>query len=242
MRNALAALLIFVIVVALGVVTGVLKDEKGISFFWNNLVVISFFGFLVFGIAYGKTVGSIKCVDDVRNMAVRAVSRMSGYIVLVFVMAQFTGILSYTQITKVLAISGADLLKRWNFTGIGMVLTFMLILACINIFMTSSTAKWSIFAPIVVPIFGELGWSPALAQAAFRISDSATNCMSPISPFLFMMIDIARDTFQIKDTNTSQWLSLLIPACFIIWGVWTVLFVGWIMLGLPLGPGAVIHI
>lgn len=107
--------------------------------------------------------------------------------------------------------------------------------------MITNFTGYMAFGPIIVPIFVRLGWTPALAQAAFRVSDSATNCMSPISPFLFMMIDIAKDTFKCKDTSTSKWLSLLVPSCLIMLAVWTALLVLWILLDLPLGPGAAIH-
>lgn len=237
LNKALIALVLAVALVVLGGYTGVLADESGISFIWNNLVSICFFIFLAFGITYGVSIKKIKSIADIQKMAVKATTRMAGYIVLVFIMSQFTAILSYTQLTRILAIAGTQLLRDLNFTGIGMIILFIVVCGFINMFMTSMVAKWNIFGPIIVPIFQNLGWSPALAQAAFRVADSSTNCMSPISPFLFMMIDISKDTFKCKDTNTSQWLSLLIPACLIILTVWTALLAIWILLGLPLGPG-----
>lgn len=241
MNHALIALAIFIALCILGIATGVLQDDSGIRFFWNSLVSIMFFGFLVFGLTYGFSMKSIKSVEDVRRMAIKAVTRTSGYIVIVFVMSQFTSILNYTNLTRILAISGTNFLKSVNFVGLGMVITFILISAVINIFMTSTTAKWSIFAPIIVPIFSALGWSPAFAQAAYRISDAATNSMSPISPFLYMMVDIAKDTFECKDATAQKWLSLLIPASAICLLAWVLILVAWVLLGLPLGPDAVIH-
>lgn len=241
LNKALIALAAFVGIIVVGVYTGVLQDETGVNFVWNNLVAICFFGFLVFGVTYGMCAKTVHSINDIHKMAIKATSRMAGYTVLVFIMAQFTSILAYTNLTRILAIAGSEFLQKINFTGIGMIVVFILVVGFINMFMTSQTAKWSIFAPIIVPIFQNLGWSPALAQAAFRVADSSTNCMSPISPFLFMMIDISKDTFKCKDTNTSQWLSLLIPSCLIILVVWTTLLVIWILLDLPLGPGAYIR-
>lgn len=237
LRNASIAFMLAILLVVICIWTGILTDDSGIQFVWNNLVPLCFFLFLTFGITYGVNIGNIKKMDDIRVMAIKATTRMAGYMVLVFIMSQFTAILSYSNLTRLLAIAGSDFLIRVKFTGIGLILVFMLLCAAVNVLMTSQVAKWSIFSPIIVPIFARLGWSPALAQAAFRVSDSATNCMSPISPFLFMMIDIARDTFKCKHTSTSQWLSLLIPSCLIMLVVWTALLVLWIVLGIPLGPG-----
>ena len=241
LRNATIAFVLAILLVVAGVWSGVLTDDTGVQFIWKNLVPVCFFLFLTFGVTYGVCIGNIQKIDDIRTMAVKATTRMAGYMVLVFIMSQFTAILSYSNLTKLLAIAGSDFLIRVKFTGIGLIVVFMLICATVNILMTSQVAKWSIFSPIIVPIFARLGWSPALAQAAFRVSDSATNCMSPISPFLFMMIDIARDTFKCKDTSTSKWLSLLVPSCLVMFLVWTLLLVAWILLDLPLGPGAAIH-
>ena len=49
----------------------------------------------------------------------------------------------------------------------------------INPFMTSGSTKWILLSPMIVPMFTLLNISPAFAQLAFRIGDSATNIISP---------------------------------------------------------------
>lgn len=131
---------------------------------------------------------------------------------------------------------------RIHLTGLPLIIIFMVIMMVINIFSTAATAKWNIFAPVVVPIFAKLGWSPALSQIAFRIADSATNCASPFSPFLFMLVDTCRDTFKIKESSVNKWLTCLIPASLLLFVTWTLLLVVWVLLDLPLGPGSYIYI
>ena len=39
-------------------------------------------------------------------------------------------------------------------------------------------------APIFVPMFMRLGYSPELTQVAYRIGDSSTNIIAPLMPIL----------------------------------------------------------
>lgn len=71
-----------------------------------------------------------------------------------------------------IAVSAADLLKNVGFTGAPMILCILLITTLVNFVMTSGTAKWYIFAPIFVPMFIMLGYSPKFAQVVYRIGDS----------------------------------------------------------------------
>ena len=50
-------------------------------------------------------------------------------------------------------------------TIVGMIL----VCALVNLVMGSSSAKWTLLAPIFVPMLMQLGISPELTQAAYRI-------------------------------------------------------------------------
>jgi aminobenzoyl-glutamate transport protein len=45
-----------------------------------------------------------------------------------------------------------------------MLVVFILIITVVNLFMYSGSAKWMIPAPIFIPMFANLGISPALTQ------------------------------------------------------------------------------
>lgn len=241
LRNAALWLLLYVVFIAAALYFGVFINKDGKNVFWDSLVGVMFGAFAVFGIAYGVSVKNIKDIDDIRRMVIKSTERMAPYIVMCFILSIFINVLGWSQLTKMLSVVGVEFLQKIHLTGLGLIIIFMVIMMFINIFSTAATAKWNIFAPVVVPIFAKLGWSPALSQIAFRISDSATNCASPFSPFLFMLVDTCRDTFKIKESSLNKWLSCLIPASLVIFVAWTLLLVVWVLLDLPLGPGAYIH-
>ena len=62
-----------------------------------------------------------------------------------------------------------------NFTGLPMMIGFVLICAFVNLLIASASAKWALLAPIFVPMFLYLGYSPAVTQMAYRVGDSITN-------------------------------------------------------------------
>jgi aminobenzoyl-glutamate transport protein len=58
----------------------------------------------------------------------------------------------------------------------------------VNLFVGSASAKWALLAPIFVPMLMELGISPDLTQAAYRIGDSTTNIITPLMPYFPLVV------------------------------------------------------
>jgi hypothetical protein len=54
--------------------------------------------------------------------------------------------------------------------------------------MGSASAKWAIMAPVFVPMFMLLGYSPELTQVAYRIGDSTTNIISPMMTYFALIV------------------------------------------------------
>lgn len=116
-----------------------------------------------------------------------------------------------------------------------MMLMFVLFAAFINLFMGSASAKWALIAPVFVPMFMLLGYTPEFAQAAYRIGDSCTNVITPMMSH-FAMIIVFMQKYD-KDAGIGTLVSTMIPysVCFLIG--WSILLIIWIALNLPLGPG-----
>ena len=147
--------------------------------------MLFFLAFILLAVVYGKAAGTITRFSDVEKMACRSVEKVSGYIVLAIVIGQFVALLGWTQLTKALAVAAVGWLQNAGASGLGLLLLFMLLVVVVDVFMSATGSKWSVFAPFAVPIFMQMGWHPALIQTAFRVADSATNIASPISPCLF---------------------------------------------------------
>ena len=119
---------------------------------------------------------------------------------------------------------------------IPLVIMFIIFSAFINLFMGSASAKWAIMAPIFVPIFMLLGYSPELSQAVYRVGDSVTNIISPMMSF-FALIIVYFQKYQ-KEAGFGTIVGNMLPYSIAFFIGWIALLIAWILLGLPLGPEA----
>ncbi len=105
--------------------------------------------------------------------------------------------------------------------------------------MGSSSAKWAIMAPVFIPMFMLLGYSPELSQVVYRIGDSVTNVISPMMSFFALIIAFVQK--YDKDAGIGTIVATMLPYSVVFFISWTILLIIWLQFGLPLGPGAGIY-
>lgn len=204
-------------------------------FMQGLILIISLLLFIpgsVFGFASGKYKNDKDLFADVTD----AFRDMAPYIVLCFFCAQFTSYFSWSNLGTVLAINGAGFLESIHLTGIPLLIGMILIIAFLNIFIGSASAKYAILAPIIVPMLMILKISPAMAQTIYRIGDSITNPLSPLFYYFPLVLGFAR-RYE-KDTGMGTVMANMIPYSVSFTLAWIVLVVVWCVFDLPLGPGA----
>ncbi len=218
---------------------GILRGENGGLLSSPVIKGIITFLFLIagsMGIVFGVITGKFKNDTDVVNGMAQSLKTLSHYIVLVFFAAQFVAYFKWSNLGVIMAITGADLLKNADMGVIPLMILFIIFASIVNMLMGSSSAKWAIMAPVFVPIFMLLGYSPELSQAVYRVGDSVTNVISPMMSFFALIIAY----FQKYDKNAGLGtiVATMIPYSIAFFIGWSILLVAWIMLKLPLGPGA----
>ena len=239
LRNTGIAVLAYIAVIVVLFFTGPLAGENGAflgSPLLSGLIPILFALFCIAGFTYGKTTGTVKNVKDLNKAWTKQMSMMGSYVLFCFCAGQFNGLFSWTKLGTMLAIGGADLLESIGFTGLPLCVSFILVCAFVNIFMSSGSAKWAIFAPIFVPMFMLLGYHPGFAQLLYRLGDSPGNAVSPMSPYIWMVLNTAQTKYM-KDCNIGTLVSNLLPIAIILQIVWILFFIIWMFTGLPIGPG-----
>lgn len=235
------SVLILFLLIALMVIpeSGVLRDENGgLDTFYHSLIALMFFLFLIPGLVFGVSTGKIRNDKDAVAMTGESMSDMGMYIVLAFVAAHFIALFSWSNLGIMLAISGANLMELLGFTGIPLILVFILIVASINLFVGSASAKWAVLGPVFVPMLMLLGYSPEMAQAAYRIGDSTTNILTPLLPYFPLILVFCR-RYQ-RDYGIGNLVALMLPYSVIFGILMSLVLMVWMLLGLPLGPESVI--
>lgn len=215
---------------------GYLREAGDLKPFYNSIVPLIMLFFIGAGLVFGIKNKTINSDRDVSKMLSETMGSLGGFIALVFIMAQFVAFFSWSNIGIVIAIKGATVLKTIGFTGLPLLFTFILVTAFLNLFMGSASAKWAIMAPVFVPMFMLMGYSPELAQNAYRIGDSVTNIISPLLPYYPIIIAFARK--YKPDLGVGTLISLMLPYSVAFLISWALLFAVWFILKLPIGPEA----
>ena len=128
-------------------------------------------------------------------------------------------------------------------SGLGtspLIVAFVTVSATINLFMGSASAKWAIMAPVFVPMFMLLGYTPEFTQAAYRIGDSTTNIISPMMTY-FALIIAFMQRYQ-SSAGLGTLVATMLPYSMTFLVGWTLLLIVWITAGLPVGPGAGLYL
>ncbi|MGL4687854.1 MAG: AbgT family transporter, partial [Fusobacteriaceae bacterium] len=211
----------------------------GKNFLGSGLVPIIVLFFAIPGLAFGKSIGTIKSDRDVMDMLTKSFSGMAGYIVLVFFAAQFIAYFNYTNLGTILAVKGANFLQVTGITGVPLIVGFILIVGFLNLFMGSASAKWAILAPVFIPMLMRVGYTPEFTQLAYRIGDSATNIISPLMTY-FAMIIVFMQKYD-KKSSLGTLVSTMLPYSIVFLVGWSIFLAIWMSVGLPIGPGAAIN-
>jgi aminobenzoyl-glutamate transport protein len=208
--------------------------------FMSGIVALIFFAGFVLGLAYGIGAGTVRNDTDVVKSMGKAMETLGVYLVLVFFAAQFVAFFNWTNLGLIFAIKGAGALQASGLGTIPLLVAFVLVSATINLFMGSASAKWAIMAPVFVPMFMLLGYTPEFTQTAYRIGDSTTNIISPMMTY-FALIIAFMQRYQ-SSAGLGTLVATMLPYSFTFLMGWTLLLVVWILAGWPVGPGAPLYL
>ena len=106
--------------------------------------------------------------------------------------------------------------------------------------MGSASAKWAIMAPIFIPMFMLLGYSPEFVQATYRVGDSVSNIIAPMMSYFALIVAFVQQ--YDKKAGIGTVISTMLPYTLAFFVVWTILLIIWVWAGFPVGPGAELYL
>jgi aminobenzoyl-glutamate transport protein len=205
----------------------------------RGVVAMLFITAALMGIVYGFSIGKYRNDKDIMEGMSDSMKSLGMYYVLVFFAAQFVAYFKWSNLGIIFAIKGANLVMASGLGLIPLMVLFIILSGLINLAMGSASAKWAIMAPVFIPMFMLLGYSPELSQVVYRIGDSVTNIISPMMSFFALIIAFIQK--YDKNAGIGTVIATMLPYTFAFFLVWTALLIAWLLLGLPLGPGAGIY-
>ncbi|MDY3127757.1 MAG: AbgT family transporter [Corynebacterium sp.] len=192
--------------------------------------------FFLVGLVYGLVTKSVTSLADVPEFMARGLKTMLPMIVLFFAVSQFLAWFDWSNLGVFTAISGSELLQKWDLPPILLFAGFVIMVTLVNLLITSGSAQWALMAPVVVPMMMYVGISPEVTQMLYRIGDSPTNIITPMSPYFALALTFLQRYYSKAGVGTL--MSLAIPYSMSMLIGWFVFFVIWYLIGIPLGPGS----
>lgn len=203
---------------------------------WVEVIVpIILVTFLFPGMAYGIAAGTIKNDRDIAKLMGQTMADMGPYIVLAFFAGQFVAYFTHSRLGEMLAITGGEALANANMPAWLLVIVFIGIVMLANLFIGSMSAKYAILAPVFVPMF-MVGakFSPELTQAAYRIGDSCSNTITPLNPYVIIILVFMQK--YVPKAGIGTLVSMMLPYSIVFAIFWTIMLIVWMTIGIPLGP------
>jgi aminobenzoyl-glutamate transport protein len=207
----------------------------GTSPFMDSLIVIIALFFLAAGLGYGRGAQTLKGSTDVINAIQKSWAGLAGLLFLFLLIAQFIAYFNYSNMAQIAAVKLGDTIESMSVGPLWLILGAMLITLVVGIIMPQAIAKWALLAPIFIPLFMRLGVAPQTMLAAYRVADSPMNIVTPIMAY-FPLIVVFAARYD-KRSGIGTVIALMLPYFVALVVVWTLFFVAWYLLGIPLGPG-----
>ncbi|MFI5051255.1 MAG: AbgT family transporter, partial [Gaiellales bacterium] len=210
-------------------------DIIGLTPFMDSLLFIITLFFLLAGIGFGFGAGTFTSSNDVIAAVTKTFAGLAGLVFMLLMISQFIAYFNYSNMPTVAAVKMADFLEGADIGAVWLLIGFIIVTAILDLIIPGVLPKWAIFAPVFIPLFMRLGVAPQTVLAAYRVGDSPPNIVTPLMVYLPFIVVVAQR--YRKDAGIGTIVSLMIPYTVIVLLLWTVFFVIWYLLGIPMGPG-----
>ena len=204
--------------------------------FSNSFICIFSLILAICGLVYGYLNG-IKS-SDVYTKGISKTFDGLGYLfILMFFAAQLQGLIEWTNVGTVLGSRMIDFMSNLQLSGSFLIIIFFVIIVIMSILIPSTSAKWVLASPVVVPLFMRSNITPDFTQYIFQIADSVGKGLTPVFAYFIVMIGFMQKyvSDEEKSINVVDTLKMTLPITLIIGLVWIAILVLWFISGLPIG-------
>jgi aminobenzoyl-glutamate transport protein len=212
----------------------------GDSPFMDSLIVIITLVFFAAGAAFGKGAGTLVNKEAAIESITKSWAGLASLLLLFLFIAQFIAYFNFSNMAQVAAVKLGDVLERINISAVWLLIGVIIITAIVNIIIPQAIGKWALLAPIFIPLFIRLNVAPQTVLAAYRVGDSPGNVLTPLMAY-FPLIVIFTQRYK-RDAGIGTVIALMLPYVVVLYIAWTLFFVAWYLIGIPLGPGSPVHV
>lgn len=208
------------------------------SYFSSSITYLISIVLFVSGILYGLGSRVIKTKEEFSKIIYSSLDKIGSFLVLLFLASQLIAIFRRSNIGIVFNAYLIDLVNNLNFSALPLIVLIIIVVFIANLFLTSSATKWAIMSPVIIPSMMKSNITAEFSQVIFRIGESASNIMTPLSTYFIMLIGYL-ELYNKNDEHISfsNCYRLLWPYIIAIFLLWLILIISWYIIGLPIGFG-----
>ena len=201
----------------------------------SSVIFIVFCVLLAPAIVYGARLRLVNNIQSVVEMMGQAVKDAVSFIVVAFILAQFLALFTWSGLASWVAVNGAQTLKDVNFTGYGAIIAFIAAVSILNLLISSGSSLWTLIAAVFIPMFALIGYEAGFVQAAFRVGDSATQALTPLNPYLVVILGFLRK--YEPEAGIGSIIARMLPFTAVFWVLWVLVLTLFFVTGTGTGPG-----
>lgn len=187
---------------------------------------------------YGFISKNIKNTNDFSVGLSKEFDNLGYIFILMFFVSLMVSILNFTNLGEVIGAWLISFMSNLEFTGLPLVLIMFIIIIVMSFLIPDSVTKWTMAAPILVPLFMKANITPDFTQFIFKAADSVGKGLTPFFIYFIVMLALlekynSKESVKITVFGT---LKMLLPTILMFTVVWAVILIGWFIIGLPIGP------
>ena len=154
-----------------------------------------------------------------------------------FFIAQLEGIIEWTNLGVVLSSRMIDFMSNLQLSGAFLIVIFFIIVVIMSILIPSTSGKWIIASPVVVPLFMRSNITPDFTQFIFQIADSVGKGLTPVFAYFIIMIGFMEKYVGEDDSSVTiiGTMKLILPIVLIVGLLWIIILALWYISGMPIG-------
>lgn len=194
---------------------------------------------MICGFIYGFMSGNIKSSSEYSVGLSKNFENLGYLFVLLFFVSQMLGILEWTNLGRVITCQLTTLISVLPFTGLPLLIAFLIAVIFMSILIPTATTKWEIISPIMVPLLMRSNIAPNFTQFVFRVGDGIGKSITPFFAYYIIMLAFLEkyNTKENVKITVFGTLRLIFPTILLFAGLWFLIILSWYIIGLPLGPG-----
>ncbi len=203
--------------------------------FTNGILYIVSLTFAICGIIYGVSTKLIKNENDVIKYLTASLNGIGEMLLLIFVASQFVALFRYSNIGEVLTANMFEFISKQEFSFIILILITFAFVFISGLLLPSLSTKWSMFVPLLVPLFMKSNITPEFTGAIFRLASSLSNIVTPTLSYFVIYLGFI-GLYSKDDFNVKKCYKLLVPYFIGVLILWLFIIIGWYVLKAPIGP------